>query len=48
VSWFAAPGAPPVTVGRTGTSLVSLALVGDLLVGVSPDTGLLYRMQITP
>ena len=48
VSWFAAPGAPPVTVGRIGTSLASLALAGDHLFGVSPDTGLLYRMKITP
>jgi hypothetical protein len=48
VCWFAAPGALPVTLARTGTPLVSLALVGDLLVGVNPDTGLLYRMVITP
>jgi DNA-binding beta-propeller fold protein YncE len=47
VSWIAAPGAQPVVLARTGAALTSLALAEHLLIGTSPSTGLLYRMEIT-
>jgi outer membrane protein assembly factor BamB len=46
VSWLARPGADPVVVTRTGIALTSLALAGRRLVGTSPDSGLLYRMEV--
>jgi hypothetical protein len=47
VSWIATPGAQPVVLARTGATLTSLALAEHLLIGTSPSTGLLYRMEIT-
>jgi len=47
VSWFARPGATSVTVSRTGVVLTSLALIDHRIFGTSPDSGLLYRMEIT-
>jgi hypothetical protein len=48
VTWVDQPGAAPVELSRTGTILTSAAIAGHQLVGTSPDTGLLYRMEITP
>jgi DNA-binding beta-propeller fold protein YncE len=45
VTWVADPTAQPALT-RTGAVLTSLALAGHQLVGASPATGLLYRMEI--
>jgi hypothetical protein len=46
VTWIARPGSEPVIVSRTGAALTSLALVGRRVLGTSPDSGLLYRMEV--
>ena len=48
VTRVASVGAQPVLVARTGATLTSLAASQDVLVGVSPGSGLLYRMEVTP
>jgi hypothetical protein len=46
VSWIAAPGAQPIVLARPGAALTSLALTERYLIGASPGTGVLYRMEI--
>jgi hypothetical protein len=46
VTWIARPGSEPVVVTHTGAALTSLALVGRRVLGTSPDSGLLYRMEV--
>jgi DNA-binding beta-propeller fold protein YncE len=46
ITWVARPGVPPVLLSRPGAVVTSLAFAGHQLVGSSPDSGLLYRMEI--
>lgn len=48
VNWIASTGAAPVAVARTGTTVTGLVVSQHQIVGVSPASGLLYRMEITP
>ncbi len=47
VTWIAAPGAQPLVLARPGAALTSLALTEHHLIGTSPSTGVLYRLEIT-
>jgi DNA-binding beta-propeller fold protein YncE len=46
ITWVAAPGAAPVVLARTGAVVTSLAFADHQLVGSSPSSGLLYRMEM--
>jgi len=46
VSFVRAPGESPIVLAHTGAALSSLAITGDRLLGTSPTTALLYRMEI--
>ena len=46
ISYLDAPGASPRVLAHTGAVLSNLAVAGDLLLGTSPTTALLYRMEI--
>jgi YVTN family beta-propeller protein len=46
ITWVTQPNAAPVALSRTGAVVTALVLAGHELIGTSPDSGLLYRMEI--